>query len=370
MESGCCGCLGPAGRRAFLASLLGAVAAACAGPGREAADRRERDLAAQSAAVVGGRPVFDLHAHPGAFTRASTGSLPPGALDEMTAGGVDAAFFAAVSDGLVIRREPDGIRNYRDPAPGELHRNTMAQLARVRARADEGHVQLLRAPADLAAARARGVRGALMALEGGDALEGRVDRVREFHELGVRSIQLVHFRINELGDIQTAPTRHGRLTDAGAAVVGEMNRLGMIVDGAHAARQTLLDILAVSHTPIIVSHTGPAALRRSRRHLTDELLRAVAAKGGVIGVWPMTSPGATSIEDFARELAYVRDLVGVDHVGIGTDMAGLATSTSILTYREFAPVPAALLAAGFVEADVRKVLGGNVARVFEMVAGV
>jgi membrane dipeptidase len=363
MESGCCGCLGLAGRRAFLASLAGAVAAACAGPGRDAADRRARDLVAQASTV----PVFDLHAHPGAFTRAVTGSLPLGALDEMAAGGVDAAFFAAVSDGLVIRREATGIRNFRDPAPGELYRNTLAQLARVRARAHDGRVRLLRAPSDLAAARREGVRGALLALEGGDALEGRLERVHEFHALGVRSIQLVHFRINELGDIQTAPTRHGRLTDAGAEVIHAMNRLGMIVDGAHAARQTLLDILEVSRTPIIVSHTGPAGLRRSRRHLPDDLLRAVAAKGGVIGVWPMTSRGATTIEDFVREIVYVRDVVGVDHVGVGTDMAGLAAATSIHTYRDFTPVPAALLAAGLIEADVRKVLGGNLARVFEAV---
>ena len=362
MESSCCGCLGVVQRRAFLASLAAAVAAACAGPGREAATRRERDLVAQASTV----PVFDLHAHPGAFSRAVTGSLPLGALDEMTAGGVDAAFFAAVSDGPVIQREAAGIRNFRDPAPGELYRNTLAQLARVRARADDGRLRLLRAPADLAAARGEGLHGALMALEGGDALEGRAERVQEFHALGVRSIQLVHYRINELGDIQTEPTRHGRLTDAGAEVIRAMNRLGMIVDGAHAARQTLLDMLEVSRTPIIVSHTGPAGLRRSRRHLTDDLLRAVAAKGGVIGVWPMTSRGATTIEDFAREIAYVRDVVGVDHVGVGTDMAGLAAATSILTYREFTPVPAALLAAGFGEDDIRKILGGNVARVFEV----
>jgi membrane dipeptidase len=283
----------------------------------------------------------------------------------MRAGGVDAAFFSAVTDGLVIRREPYGIRNYRDPEPGQLYRNTLAQVERVRARVREGRLHLLQAPGDLAAARARGLSAALVALEGGDALEGRVDRVEEFHALGVRSIQLMHYRINELGDIQTAPTRHGRLTEAGADVVRAMNRLGMIVDGAHAARQTLADILEVSRAPIIISHTGPAALRRSRRHVTDEQLRAVAAKGGVIGIWPATSPGADDIHALVRELKYVRDLVGADHVGIGTDMAGLSIYTSMPTYREFAPLPAALLAAGLPDADVRKILGGNVARVFE-----
>jgi len=364
VTSGCCGCLGPAGRRAFLASVLGAITAACAGPTREGAARRERDLGAQAAATLAGSPVIDLHAHPGAFTRAVTGSLPMAALDQMQVGGVDAAFFAAVSDGLVIQREPGGIRNYRDPEPGELYRNTLGQIERVRVRAAEGRLHLVRAHDDLAAARTRGLRAALLALEGGDALEGRVERVREFHALGVRSVQLMHYRINELGDIQTAPTRHGRLTDAGAAVVAEMNRLGMVVDGAHAARQTLAGILEVSRAPIIVSHTGPAALRRSRRHLTDEQLRSIAAKGGVVGIWPMTETGA-GIEQLVRELTYVRGVVGADHVGVGTDMAGMATFTSMATYREFAPLPAALLASGLPDDDVRKILGANVARVLQ-----
>ena len=112
--------------------------------------------------------------------------------------------------------------------------------------------------------------------------------VRELHRIGVRSIQLMHYRINELGDIQTEKPRHGGLTRAGGDVVAEMNRLGMVVDGAHASPDTLRAILAASRAPVIVSHTGPAELRPFARHLSDDLLRAVAARGGVIGVWPLT----------------------------------------------------------------------------------
>jgi membrane dipeptidase len=361
--SACCGCGDSVARRAFLAGLLGAVTTACAGPSARSASRRAQDVVAQGAHAMGDTPVVDLHAHPGQFTRRATGELPLAALDELTASGVATAFFSAVADGPVIRREPGGIRSYRDPVAGELHRETVGQLRRVRARAQEGRVRLILAPSDVAAARRDNVPGALLACEGGDALEGEIARVAELHELGVRSIQLVHYRINELGDIQTEPSRHGGLTAAGAAVVTAMNRLGMIVDGAHASPATLRGILAASRRPIIVSHTGPARVRPFARHLEDDLLRAVAAGGGVVGVWPLARPGDT-IEVFMQSLDYVRALVGIEHVGIGTDMTGMATFTSVPTYREFSAVPGALLARGYSEGDLRHVLGGNVMRVF------
>jgi membrane dipeptidase len=364
--SACCGCLDPLSRRSFITALCAAVTAACAGPTVDGTTRREDALTAQARAALRKHPVIDLHAHPGGFISSRVGEVPIRALEEMTAGGVDAAFFAAVGDNPVIQRYATGIKNFRDPRPGELYASSVTQLERVLARAREGRVVLVREPGDIAAARTTGVRAALATLEGGDGLEGRVERVREFHAMGVRAIQLMHYRVNELGDIQTEPPRYGRLTDAGAAVVAEMNRLKMVVDGAHAARATLLGILDVARAPIIVSHTGPNGLRRNARHLDDDLLRAVAAKGGVIGVWPLTSTGR--IDTFLTEIAYVRDIVGVDHVGVGTDMAGMATFTSIPTYREFAPVPAALLARGFSESDLAKVLGGNVLRVFEAVS--
>jgi membrane dipeptidase len=362
-----CGCASPAGRRAFLASLLAAVAAACAGPGAAAQSRRQRDLLAQGAAAVAAAPVVDLHAHPGAFTRASTGELPHGALDDMRAGGVDVAFFAAVADGLVIRREPGRIRQWREPEPGELYRNTRGQLERVLARARAGHVQLALSARAFAPAAGGRPPGALLAIEGGDALEGDAARVREFHAMGVRSIQLVHYRVNELGDIQTEPARHGGLTRAGRDVIAEMNRLGMIVDAAHASPGTLRDILSASRTPVIVSHTGPAALRSVQRHLADDLLRLVAARGGLIGVWPMAARPA-GLGQWLDDIDHVRRVAGLDHVGIGTDMAGLSTFTVLPTYRGFPELPAALLARGYPEADVRKILGGNLARVFEATA--
>jgi membrane dipeptidase len=349
----------------MLVSALGAIAAACAGPSAKQAARREADLMAQGAATIEGSPIFDCHAHPGGFIRSSIGEVPLDTLAEMRTGGVDAAFFSVVADAPVIRRMPDGVRQVREPHPGELRSSAVLQIDRVLARAGQGRLHLVLAPDDVDRARRERRPAALLAFEGGDALEGEPARVREYHALGVRSIQLVHYRINELGDIQTEPPRHGGLTPAGQAVVSELNRLGMVVDGAHAAPATLRGILAASRHPIIVSHTGPAALRpQLARHLADDLLREVAAKGGVIGVWPLARAGA-GLDQLLRELDYVRRLVGIDHVGLGTDMAGLAGATSIPTYREVALLPAALLARGLSDAGVRKVLGGNLMRVFE-----
>jgi membrane dipeptidase len=360
----CC-TLDPGSRRAFLSALLGAVAAACAGPGADAASRRERDLVRQGAAALGSAPVIDLHAHPGRFTRLDAGELPAAALEEMRGAGVHCAFFAAVGDGPVIRREPGGIRNHREPQPGELRRSTVGQLERVRARGREGRLDLILEPGDLAGTGAGPGAAAILAVEGGDPIEGDPRYVRELHAIGVRSIQLVHYRINELGDIQTERPRHGGLTPAGVDVVVEMNRLRMVVDAAHASPDTLRAILATSRAPVIVSHTGPAALRPFARHLPDDLLRAVAAQGGVIGVWPVVRQRPAPLDQFLADLRHVTQVAGIDHTAFATDMTGMSTFTAILTYSEFAAVPAALLAAGFTDEDCRKLLGGNARRVVE-----
>jgi membrane dipeptidase len=363
----CCG-HGTAGRRAFLAGALAVVAAACAGPSTEAAQRRERELLRQGAATIRDLVAIDLHAHPGGFHRPRVGELPLRALADMRAGGVRAALFAVSTDGPVIRREGGRFVQYREPEPGQLHANAREALERVHARARQGRVRTIGEAGDLARLGADGVPGALLAFEGGDALEGQPARVAEFHALGLRSIQLVHYRVNELGDIQTEPARHGGLTDAGRAVIAEMNRLGMVVDGAHASPDTLTGILEASRAPILVSHTGPAALRPSiRRHLSDASLRAVGARGGLVGIWPLAPTGA-GIGHLVAEVDYVRRLIGVEHVGVGTDMDGIAGYSVIANYRAYPPLPAALLARGFSEADARLVLGGNFARLYRSAA--
>jgi membrane dipeptidase len=111
-------------------------------------------------------------------------------------------------------------------------------------------------------------------------------------------------------------------------------------------------------------------VRPCARHLTDDELRAVAAKGGVVGVWPLARQHPEPLEQaFLPYVRHVARVAGIDHMGIATDMTGMATYTSVLTYTEFAAVPAALLASGFSEGETRKLLGENVLRVVEQSLG-
>jgi membrane dipeptidase len=210
---------------------------------------------------------------------------------------------------------------------------------------------------------------AILAHEGADALEGNLSRVKLFDDCGVRSLQLVHFRINELGDIQTEAPKHQGLTPFGRDVVKEMNRLGMIIDVSHAHAETVRGILAESRHPVMDSHTRPAARLQGSRARSDGELQAIAQKGGVIGMWPLTREDrGQTFDDFLRDIDYVKALVGIEHIGIGTDLNGMRTWTKIRTHKEFALIPDGMLARGYNEAEVNKVIGGNFMRVFQEIA--
>src|SRR5262252_4734362 len=140
--------------------------------------------------------------------------------------------------------------------------------------------------ADLERARAAGRPAAVLAVEGGDFLEGRLDRVQQAYERGIRSIQLVHYRVNELGDIQTQPPRHGGVTPFGRDVVREMNRLGMLVDVAHATFDVARAAVDSASKPLVLSHTV-VDVPGLARAVSREHARMVAQTGGVVGVFPV-----------------------------------------------------------------------------------
>jgi membrane dipeptidase len=208
----------------------------------------------------------------------------------------------------------------------------------------------------------------VLAIEGSDPLEGDLARVKLFYDRGVRVLQLVHYRINEIGDIQTENPQHNGLTSFGRGVVREMNKLGMVIDTAHCSSETLDGVLSESKAPVIFSHTGVYTLRALGRHLADKELRAIAAKGGVIGIWPHLRRRDT-FDSFLKDIDYVQKLIGADHVGIATDLFGLDTHTAIPTHKEFALIPAALLKRGYTDGAVEKIIGGNFMRLFREVAG-
>ncbi len=207
----------------------------------------------------------------------------------------------------------------------------------------------------------------LPALEGGDALEGRIEHLHTLYEQGLRLLQLVHFRVNELGHIQTRPYTPGGLTVFGAEVVRTCNDLGIIIDLAHANTQTIMDVLAISKHPVLFSHTGAKALYGGDRYLTDAEIQAIAAKGGVIGIWPHAK-SMPFMGQMARHIDHVKTLVGADHIAIGSDLRGIRSYTvKFGSKARFSGIIGALLARGYTDEDIGKIMGGNFFRVWETV---
>jgi membrane dipeptidase len=281
----------------------------------------------------------------------------------MKAGGLDAGLFAARGDYPLIRRDPAGRRyESRQPRAGELLRRSTEQLGKIAEAFNERKLALARSPVEIVEAKKSGTPCCILAVEGSDALEGDLARLKLFYDRGVRVLQLLHYRINEIGDIQTENPRHNGLTSFGREVVQQMNKLGMIIDTAHCSTDTLAGVLAESKMPVICSHTGAYAQRPLARHLQDRELRAIAAKGGVVGVWPHLRRRDT-FDNFLKDIDYVQKLVGAEHVGIATDLFGL-DNTAIPTHRDFSLVPAALLKRAYSDSAVEKIAGGNFMRVF------
>jgi membrane dipeptidase len=228
--------------------------------------------------------------------------------------------------------------------------------------------QRVLAPGDVAAAKAAGKAGLIVAVEGADFLEGKLERVKWAFDRGVRHLQLVHYRVNELGDIMTEDPVHNGLTPFGVAVVRECNRFGIIVDVAHATPETTMGVVKATKTPLVMSHGGIAseAPRRHSRMMTLDHAKAIVGTGGLIGMWPA---GALfrSIDVWAGYLAKMAGVIGADHVGIGTDMEG-GIEEVFADYAAYPKVVEAMLVKGLSVEQTAKIAGGNHARIFKAVA--
>jgi membrane dipeptidase len=358
-----CPCLGQAvlTRRQVLQAAAAALAAGACAPTATAVQKAEAE------SLLASNVSVDLHSHPGLHSRISPTTLGEH-LDRMAKGRLKVTLLTAVGDGPVIRSSPTGrISQVREPSPGELYAATYRQLASFQRAVDTGRILMVRSVGDLERLSAGTTPGGILAVEGGDFLEGRLDRVQEAYDRGIRSIQLTHYRINELGDIQTEPPRHGGLTAFGKDVIREMNRLGIVVDVAHATFDGVKQAVDVAQKPMILSHTMLFARTNFLRGITREHGRLIAKQGGVIGVFPV-SIDAVDFNGFIDHVRRLIDAVGVDHVGIGTDMDGIPVGPLFTDYAEWPSIPAALLARGYRAEEVARVMGGNFVRVLKAVA--
>jgi microsomal dipeptidase-like Zn-dependent dipeptidase len=205
------------------------------------------------------------------------------------------------------------------------------------------------------------VVGAMLSIEGLQDLEGNIANLDKLYAAGFRMAGLAHFFDNDVAGSMHG-MKKGGLTSLGVAVVRRMEALGMVVDVAHASHATVAEIIAMARRPIVSSHGGVQATCKVNRNLTDDEVRGIAKTGGVIGIgyWD-AAICSTKPADVARAIAYVRDLVGIDHVGLGSDFDGAVTTG--FDASQVAAITQALLDRGFSDDDIRKVMGGNVIRV-------
>lgn len=239
------------------------------------------------------------------------------------------------------------------------------KLERAAARS-EGRLHVIRSPGELdalLAARTAGQKavGGLLSIEGLQNMEGKLENLDRLYTAGFRMAGLVHFFDNEIAGSMHGEQKGG-LTPLGRQTVRRMEQLGMIVDIAHSSHATVAEVLKMARRPVVSSHGGVQAVCKVNRNLSDDEIRGVAKTGGVVGIgyWDAAICG-TEPEKVAAAIAHVRDLVGIDHVGLGSDFDGAVTTgfdTAQLVY-----VTQALVDRGFTPEEIGKVMGGNVLRV-------
>jgi membrane dipeptidase len=304
----------------------------------------------------------DMHSHIGilrnsAFTR-----------EMMTKNGVQLIARKVVADGPVIRNSGKGLQTYREPKPGELARYFDGWVEKLHAQHREERVIEVVSAETLDRAVAATEPAAVIAAEGGDFLDGDLKRLEAARAAGLVHLQLVHYRVSEVGDISTERPVHNGLTAFGKDVVAACGRLGILVDVAHGTSDLIDQVLELAAKPVIYSHGHASS---GAPYWTNNVIQAraihkplavkVAKKGGVVGLWPLGSQ-YRSLDAYADALLGMAEDLGPTHVGIGSDMFGLPSSV-IPDYEAFPALEEILARRRVAAADIEGILGRNYLRV-------
>ena len=233
------------------------------------------------------------------------------------------------------------------------------------------YLALARTPQQLWDNKWAGKKSIMIGIENGFALEGQVENIRHFKERGVVYITLCHNGDNDICDSARGSQTHGGVSAFGRQVIGEMNRLGLMVDLSHAHEKSFYDALELSKTPIVCSHSSARALCDHPRNLKDDQMRALAQKGGVCQITLyngfLKKDGQATILDAMAHLEHAISVMGIDHVGLGTDFDGDGGICGLANASELTLFTRQLLARRFSEADIQKIWGGNFLRVMQQV---
>lgn len=317
--------------------------------------------------------VADMHAHL-FFIGANTPATKPLART-MAAGNATLVAWSLVGDLPWLRRGKRGLQQKGAPGKGEALAWLREEMGRVKKHLSAQQLKIVTTPEDVARA-VRGEPHVVLSVEGASFLDGDLGALQTAYDLGVRHVQLVHYIRNSIADFQTERPELGGLSAFGEEVVRECNRLGMLVDLAHCTSKAVRQALAVSRAPVVWSHSSVTRTRKpdwtmpvwQARQLRLDDAKAIAAKGGVVGLWPMRSDVGRSIATYATRLAEMADLLGEDHAGFGTDMNAIR-NPAIGSYADLQAVIRHWRRRKMSEARIRKLALENYARVLKEALG-
>src|SRR5581483_5646936 len=257
------------------------------------------------------------------------------------------------------------------PKAGEPVSWLQRELARVKAHLAEQNLKIVKGPQDVDLAL-KGEPHVVLAVEGASFLDDDIGQVQAAYDHGIRHIQLVHYIRTTIGDFQTERPQYQGLSEHGKKVVQECNRLGILVDLAHSTGDAVAQALAISNAPVVWSHSSVTRTRTPQwtmpawqaRQLSLEGAKAIAAKGGVVGLWALRTDVGPTVESYGDRLSQMADWLGEDHVAFGTDMNGLLGPV-MANYADVRRVVDHWQQQRMREARIRKVAIENYARVLK-----
>ena len=226
---------------------------------------------------------------------------------------------------------------------------------------------------DIVRANNEGKVAAILSIEGADVLEGRLRTLSVYHRLGVRIVGLVHSLRNLLADGVSERRSKGGLSQFGIEVVEELNKLGMVVDVSHLSDPGFWDVIEVSKDPPLASHSNARSICDHPRNLSDEMIRAMSEKGGVVGINfapDFVHKNDPSVKTLVDHIDRIVELVGPEHIGLGSDFDGIpSTPIGLEDVTKLPSITKELLKRGYSEHDIKLILGENHLRLFKKVMG-
>jgi microsomal dipeptidase-like Zn-dependent dipeptidase/gamma-glutamyl-gamma-aminobutyrate hydrolase PuuD len=280
-------------------------------------------------------------------------------LPKMTEGRLDATIMVAYIPQKGLETSPKG---YAD--------GIFDQIERI-ANENSAVLSIARTPADLLANKMAGRKSIMLGIENGHAIEGKIENLEHFAQRGIVYMTLCHNGDNDICDSAKGSQTHGGVSAFGEQVIHRMNELGVMVDLSHAAETSFYNALEISSTPIVCSHSSSKALCNHPRNLSDEQMKALAKAGGVcqITLYPgfLRTDEKATIMDAMEHLEHAIKVMGIDHVGLGTDFDGDGGVPGLADASELSNFTRQLLLRRYSEADIQKIWGGNFLRVMQQV---